>query len=77
MNRKKTMEQLMHYLVDQIGAKERFIRFSEFRYSEAVRENDKDLMEIRKENIKNQQVELIKLKEMLDLVQELHYEEVK
>ena len=76
MNRKENMEKIMEYLLDQITFQKTMVRDAHHKLDDAKEDNDNEtLIKCHERILEKRENELNQLKEMLDFMQELHYEE--
>lgn len=76
MNKKENIEQIIEYLLKQIKFQKDWLRSAQHDYDDAVEENANEIkIKIRQEMLDRRKNELLNLENMIDFMQELHYEE--
>ena len=76
MNRKENMEKIMEYLLDQILFEKQMLRDSKHKMEDAIEDKEDEVhINFYKRCVEKRENNLTNLREMLQFMQELHYEE--
>ena len=76
MSRKENIEKVVSYLLEQIFFQERMVRDAKHQLEDAIADNESEMhIKFRRRTVEKRENDLTKLREMLQFMQELHFEE--